>query len=136
MRETTEKRLLNKSGLAEEALNLSLLWNLFTIRQKPQKPSFWEVIGFLGFFLAKARLADSRNSFHRLPACLIQPIYFIGTAKKSDFDMQLHSQRLQKTFEMNEAWTERTMQTQFKYIHPCNVYFRIKIATQISLWII
>ena len=136
MRETTEKKLLKKSGRAEEPFNLSLLWNLFTIHQKSQKPSFWEVIGFFFFFLAKARLADSRNSFCRLPACLIQPIYSTGTTKKSDFDEQLHSQRLQKTFEMDEVWTERTMQTQFKYIYPCNVYFRIKIATQISLWII
>ena len=100
---------------------------------------YWEVIS--PPFLAKARLTDSRNSFRRLLAYLIWPwiqqIYSTDTTRRSDFHEQCHLHKLQKTFEINKAWTDTFYDDHaVPVIHPCNIYIRIRIANQFSMWII
>ena len=63
--ESNSSRLLNREGIAD----LPLLRTLLAICQKPQKPSFWEVIdSFVS--LAYASLAASRTLLQGLLACL------------------------------------------------------------------
>ena len=92
---------LNRGGIAD----LPLLRTLLAICQKPQEPSFWEVMDSF-VLVAYATLAALRILLQQLLACLnftLDSEDLFCWYKQSDFHELWQQHKLLKTMEMSEV---------------------------------